>query len=90
MKNITIDPKALAALKDEVFDRAVEQHTAWAIKTVLAEEASRTVFNSGGHPQILSEPDDLGYVWVGNEYIRVMVNMAQFNKEVALEVASNI
>ena len=90
MKNITIDPKALAALKDEVFDRAVEQHTADAIDFVLREEASRSISRSGDVPQILTEVDSQGFAWVGNDSIRVLVHLEQFNKDVVAEVASNI
>ena len=90
MKNIKIDLKSLEGIKDEVFGRLVEEHAADAIDCVLKEEVARNLFRCGDIPQVLTEVDAKGYAWVGNENIRVLVHLEQFNKDVATEIAENI
>ena len=90
MKTITVNPKRFDAIKDEVFARVIEQNTEAAIKTVVQEAAIRAIFSSGRAPEVLTEADSNGDIWIGNDRIRVKFKMDQFGDELAAEIASNI
>lgn len=90
MTQITIDPNKLNKIKDEVFARLVNANTEQAVSSVLSEYARENIFRVVGTPQILTEKDANGDVWVGNDYIRVKVHYDTFISDVETEIASDI
>ena len=90
MPKIEINLKQLAQLKDKVFAQAVENATGDAIRSVLLEEARRNISRTCADPEVLTEPDSDGYIWIGNDGIRVKVYADSFIDDITAQVAEDL